>query len=207
MGLSFRMAAGPRQCSHSHLWVLRDSSPYIIVTDLRRDSWPDITVTDSRRPSNLEGQVPVFISPRNRLAQLYPEALGSIFITSYNSQGYVGGIQTCFHTDFLAGYHHTTLSDLIRFCTAYIVSRQIHRKHCFVCQECVFIGWLPNSGCFLLSCIVVCITQQWALYQESVSTEMCLLSRCLAVGRYITVCYMNTWTSFMQQVMKTSALF
>jgi hypothetical protein len=28
---------------------------------------------------NLEGQVPVFISPRNRVAQLYPQALGSLF--------------------------------------------------------------------------------------------------------------------------------
>jgi hypothetical protein len=27
---------------------------------------------------NLEGQVPVFISPRNRVAQLYPRALGSL---------------------------------------------------------------------------------------------------------------------------------
>jgi hypothetical protein len=27
---------------------------------------------------NLEGQVPVFISPRNRVAQLYPRALGYI---------------------------------------------------------------------------------------------------------------------------------
>jgi hypothetical protein len=28
--------------------------------------------------TNLEGQVPVFISPRNRVAQLYPQALGSL---------------------------------------------------------------------------------------------------------------------------------
>jgi hypothetical protein len=33
---------------------------------------------------NLEGKVPVFISPRNRVAQLY---LGSLFVASYNSQG------------------------------------------------------------------------------------------------------------------------
>jgi hypothetical protein len=26
----------------------------------------------------LEGQVPVFISPRNRVAQIYPRALGSV---------------------------------------------------------------------------------------------------------------------------------
>jgi hypothetical protein len=42
--------------------------------------------------SNPEGQVPVFISPRNRVAQLYPRALGSLFVASYDSQGYGGGI-------------------------------------------------------------------------------------------------------------------
>jgi hypothetical protein len=36
---------------------------------------------------NLEGQVPVLISPRNRVAQLYPWALGSLFVGSYDSQG------------------------------------------------------------------------------------------------------------------------
>jgi hypothetical protein len=29
--------------------------------------------------SNLDSQIPVFISPRNRVAQLYPRALGSLF--------------------------------------------------------------------------------------------------------------------------------
>jgi hypothetical protein len=43
---------------------------------------------------NLEGQVPVIISSRNRVAQLYLRALGSLFVTSYNSQGYGGSILT-----------------------------------------------------------------------------------------------------------------
>jgi hypothetical protein len=43
--------------------------------------------------------VPVFISPRNKVAQLYPWALGSLFVTSYDSQGYGGGILTSLHTD------------------------------------------------------------------------------------------------------------
>jgi hypothetical protein len=43
---------------------------------------------------NLEGQVPVFISPRNRVAQLYPRALGSLYAVSYDSRGYSGGILT-----------------------------------------------------------------------------------------------------------------
>jgi hypothetical protein len=73
----FTIAAGPYQHSHydhSLLSQVRDSP-------------------------NMEGQVPVFISPGNRVAQLYPQALGSLFIASYNSQGYSGGIQTRIHTD------------------------------------------------------------------------------------------------------------
>jgi hypothetical protein len=46
---------------------------------------------------NLEGQVPIFISPRNRVAQLYPQALGFLFVASYDSQGYGGGILTRLH--------------------------------------------------------------------------------------------------------------
>jgi hypothetical protein len=36
---------------------------------------------------NLQGQVPVFISPRNRVAQIYPRALGSFSVASYDSLG------------------------------------------------------------------------------------------------------------------------
>jgi hypothetical protein len=45
-----------------------------------------ILLSDIRDCPKLEGQVPVFISPRNRVAQLYTQALGSLFIT-YDSQG------------------------------------------------------------------------------------------------------------------------
>jgi hypothetical protein len=47
---------------------------------------------------NLEGHVHVFISPRNRVAKLYPRALCSLFVDSYDSQGYGGGILTRLHT-------------------------------------------------------------------------------------------------------------
>jgi hypothetical protein len=53
-------------------------------------------VSDSILP-NLEGQVAVFISPRHKVAQLYLQALGSLFISSYDSQGYGGGIRTRLH--------------------------------------------------------------------------------------------------------------
>jgi hypothetical protein len=42
---------------------------------------------------NLEGQVPVFISPRISMARLY-----SLFIASYNTQGYSGDIRLPLHT-------------------------------------------------------------------------------------------------------------
>jgi hypothetical protein len=50
---------------------------------------------------NLEGQVPTFTSPRNRVARLYPHTLGSIFVASYVWQGYGGGIRPLLHTGFL----------------------------------------------------------------------------------------------------------
>jgi hypothetical protein len=45
--------------------------------------------------------VPVFISPRNRMAQLYPQALGSVIVASYDSQEEDGGgIRPRLHTGF-----------------------------------------------------------------------------------------------------------
>jgi hypothetical protein len=72
-GLPFTIAAGTRQRTHSQVRV-------------PRDSWPYFTISDSR-PPKLEDQVPVFISPKNMLAQLYPQALGSLFIVSDDSRG------------------------------------------------------------------------------------------------------------------------
>jgi hypothetical protein len=54
-----------------------------------------------RDSPNLKGQVPVFISPRKRVAQLYPQTLGSLFVASFDLQGYGGGIQLGHHTGYL----------------------------------------------------------------------------------------------------------
>jgi hypothetical protein len=43
-------------------------------------------------------QVPAFISPRNRVARLYPQALGSLFVAFYDSHGHGGGIRSRLHT-------------------------------------------------------------------------------------------------------------
>jgi hypothetical protein len=50
-----------------------------------------------RDSPNLKGQVPVFISPRNRVAQLNLRAQGSLYVTSYDLQGHGAGILTRLH--------------------------------------------------------------------------------------------------------------
>jgi hypothetical protein len=79
----FTIAAGPRQSSHFQV-------------RLPRDSWPHFTVSNSRFP-HLEGQIPVLISPRNRVAQIYPQALGALFVAFFDSQDCGGGIRTRLH--------------------------------------------------------------------------------------------------------------
>jgi hypothetical protein len=41
-----------------------------------------------------------FISLKKRVAHLYPQALGSLFVAFYDSQGYGGGIRPRLHTGF-----------------------------------------------------------------------------------------------------------
>jgi hypothetical protein len=43
---------------------------------------------------------PLFIPFRNKVAQLYPRALGSLYVPSYDSQGYDGSILTRLHMGF-----------------------------------------------------------------------------------------------------------
>jgi hypothetical protein len=50
--------------------------------------------SQNRDSPNLEGQDLVFISPRNTVTQSYPQALGSLFVASHDSQGYGGGIRS-----------------------------------------------------------------------------------------------------------------
>jgi hypothetical protein len=60
------------------------------------------------RLPHLGGQVPVFVSPRDRVAQLYPRALGSLFFASYDSQSYGGGILNRIHTGQIEGLLDTS---------------------------------------------------------------------------------------------------
>jgi hypothetical protein len=56
-----------------------------------------VLLSQNRDSHNLESQVLVFVSPRNRVARLYLQALGSFFVASYDSHGYGGGIRHRLH--------------------------------------------------------------------------------------------------------------
>jgi hypothetical protein len=62
-----------------------------------RGAHEHILLSQIRYFPNVEDQVPVFISPRNRVGRLYPQALGSLLVASYYCQGYGGGIWTRLH--------------------------------------------------------------------------------------------------------------
>jgi hypothetical protein len=64
----------------------------VILGSESRGTDDHILLSQIRDSHNLEDHVPVFISPRNRVAQLYPQALGSLFVASYDSQGSGGGV-------------------------------------------------------------------------------------------------------------------
>jgi hypothetical protein len=65
----------------------------ILLSHLR----PYFTVS-YEAPTTLRFQLPIIISPRKMVALLYPRALDPLFVASYNSQGYGGGILTRLYT-------------------------------------------------------------------------------------------------------------
>jgi hypothetical protein len=61
----------------------------VIMGSESRGTEDHILLSQIRDSPNLEGQVPIFISTRKRVAQLYPQELGSLFVASYDSQATV----------------------------------------------------------------------------------------------------------------------
>jgi hypothetical protein len=84
-----------------HLQLLLVLASAIILKSESRGTHDHILLFQIRDFPNLEGQVPVFIPPRNRVTWLYPQALGSHIVASYYSQGCFGGIRPLLHTGLL----------------------------------------------------------------------------------------------------------
>jgi hypothetical protein len=95
----------------------------------------------------LEGQVPVFILPRNKETQLYSPSTGFPFVASYDSQGYAKGILTHLQT----GYYDRTDCPLTLL--VHIIWKRILEKTSlppfliFLCA--LLLQRLTNSGCYM----------------------------------------------------------
>jgi hypothetical protein len=86
-----------RVCNLLLLLVLASAVP---LWSESRETQDHILLSKFLRLPQPGGPGPVLtrISPRNRVAQLYPRALGSLSVASYDSQGYGGGILSRLHT-------------------------------------------------------------------------------------------------------------
>jgi hypothetical protein len=60
------------------LQLLMAPTSAVILRSEPHDTHDHILLSQIGDPANLEGQVPVFTSPRNRVAQLYPQVPGSL---------------------------------------------------------------------------------------------------------------------------------
>jgi hypothetical protein len=66
----------------------------VILSSEGRGTHDHILLSPIRDFPNLEGQVPVFIYIINRMVQLHPQALGSLFVVCYDSEIYRGFTRT-----------------------------------------------------------------------------------------------------------------
>jgi hypothetical protein len=121
-----------------------------------RNSWPHFAVQIRDSP-NLEGQVTIFISPRNRVAQLYSQVLGSLSVASEDSREVFEPTST--RTD----------SQLTHWsnCPAYNTSTRTAHKTSFLCCSfhcCVRVCWdahvidtqpMPSNGCCITACLAI----------------------------------------------------
>jgi hypothetical protein len=81
-------------------------------------------------------------TPRNRISRLYPQALGSLFVASYDSQGYSGGIRTSLH----AGLTSTSCVR-IALDPRYTASARIQQETQFPNNSYIFIEMCLHRRC------------------------------------------------------------
>jgi hypothetical protein len=148
-----------RVCRLQLLLILASA---IIIRSKSRGIRDHILLSQIRDSPNLEGQVPVFISPKNWVAQLYPQALGSLFIASYDSQGHDRGIRPRLHT----GMSHS-LSQPV-FDPRYMVSGQIQQKTPFPNNSFIVIEICLSHCCIETAVLILlraCLFPQESVYR------------------------------------------
>jgi hypothetical protein len=86
------------------LQLLLGLASAVVLRSDSRGTHENILLSQIRDSPKLEDQVPVFISPRNRVAQLNSQALGSLFVASYGSLSLITNGLLSFHFIFSIWY-------------------------------------------------------------------------------------------------------
>jgi hypothetical protein len=92
-----------------------------------------ILLSQIRDSPNLVGQVPIFLSHRNTMARLYPQTMGSLFVASYDSQGYGGVCRTPLYTAGLES-------------SLYSLGVDLSENPAFISSSTVAMGALPGDN-------------------------------------------------------------
>jgi hypothetical protein len=133
-------------CSLQLLLVLASA---VILRSEPRETHDHILLSQIGDSPNLEGQVPVFISLRKSVARLYPQALSSLFVVSYDSQGYGGGIRSRLHTGLEYGVLSAVVMKSSLFwditqCNSIQLSSSSEAASCAAAQEFSNLLWNPK---------------------------------------------------------------
>jgi hypothetical protein len=137
MGLSFTIAAGLRQRNHFRVRVTRDS-------------WPYFTLSDSRLPQP-GGAGPRTYIPQDQGSPILPLGTGFLFVASYDSQGYGGGIRTRLHKGLLLNQSslHSYFYSLAHIHGKCSLLARIHRKYLlFACVRGTFVDSVDMESAF-----------------------------------------------------------
>jgi hypothetical protein len=158
-GLSFAIAACPRQLSHSWVRVPLDSWPY-----------DHILLSQIRDSPNLQGQVPVFISPKEQGDPVIPPGTGFPFRRLLRLAG------------LRWRYSNPSPRGVLLTVPFYNLSARTARKTPLSIVKNVFTGTLPSNRCP-------------SIVEGACVAEMCLPTRCLAMGIHVTVS-LQWWADF-----------
>jgi hypothetical protein len=103
-----------------HLQLLLVLASTFILASESGGTHDHILLSQIRDFLSLKGQVPVFMSPSDRVDQLHRQALGSLFVAFYGLQGYGGGIRTRLHTGYDSQQSGRSVKLLLSFSSAVI---------------------------------------------------------------------------------------